>query len=233
MAAGAIVSGVLGGAGLLSGLLGPKPQKQATVQDTHSDVTTQNQGTGSSLPLYDPTQLAARDDIFRRLLGRLNTDPSMSGYSAEGLQNINNTSDARQQVLQGILSSRGINGPQAAYATGNQESNRLGQQTQFLNQIPLLRDELQRRNLTDYTNFFRSLPVGNSFNTNQVNATQTNQHTEGNGSIVTPGGIGQGVNNLADILAGLYGSGAFAKKPGGGSSSTQVPGTTVGPDYGN
>lgn len=214
----AAIGAVLGGAGLLSGLLGPKPQKQATVQNSSTTQNTSSSGSGSSQPLYDDTQLAARDDIFRRLLGRLNTDPSMAGYSAEGLQNINNTSDARQQVLQGILSARGINGPQAAYAMGNQESNRLSQQTQFLNQIPLLRDELQRRNLTDYTNFFRSLPVGNTYNTNQSGTNQTNQHTEGNGSIVTPGGIGQGVNNFADILAGLYGSGAFSKKPASGSS---------------
>src|SRR6185295_5646830 len=95
----AFIPAILAGIGGAAGIFGQKPQKQATEQTTTQDSNISGSQSGSSRPLYDDDQLAIRDQIFRSLLNRLNTDPDLSGYGAQGVQNINRAADLRKMAL--------------------------------------------------------------------------------------------------------------------------------------
>lgn len=221
----AFIPAILGGIGAAAGIFGQKPQKQATEQTTNQSQQSNASTSGSSQPLYDDQQLAIRNQIFQTLLSRLNQDPSLSGYTSTGLQNINRAGDLRRQALENVLAQRGLSSsPTAARAIANTESNRISDAVNFQNQIPLLADSLNRQRVGDLSSFFTSLPVGQQTQGQSNQSSSGTAHTVGNGALSGGSPIAGGLLGAGSILAGLYGQGAFSRKPPNYSSG-------VNPNY--
>jgi len=201
----------------LSSWLGNRNKaKQETTQNQNQSFSKADSFDTTELPAYDEFQNNYKDQIYNKLLARLNEDPEMEGYSNQGQQTINRAGDSRQQALSHMLAQRGLqNSPVAGYAAASADSARISDQSNFLNQIPLLKNQMQRDNLGDFSKFFSQLPVGSrrtgsatSSGTGVNMGTGTSTGTQSNG-----GGWMNGILGAGSLLAGLYGQGAFSKAP--------------------
>jgi hypothetical protein len=212
MAAAAVPIIATGVSALAGWLANRKKQTQQTQSQTQN-INTFN------MPEYDEKTATLRDRLINEYMsGYENNDDLFGGYQAEGLKNINQSSDSAMRALESMLSQRGIRrtGMAATALTGN-VMNRLNQQSSFLNNIPLLRDELRRKKLGEAANLFGMIPKG-SRQTGTVSST-------GTGTFTDPGNpLGGAVGNLGTTLAGLYGMGAFGD---GGSNIGYNPSDTA------
>ncbi len=211
---------MLGMSGLsaLSGAFGNKrKQTQEQTSNTNQSFNKADSFDTTELPAYDEFQQNYKDQIYNKLLERLNQDPEMEGYSNQGQQTINRAGDSRQQALSHMLAQRGLqHSPISGYAAASADSARISDQSNFLNQIPLLKNQLQRDNLGDFSKFFSSLPTGSRRTGTQTSTGTTNGVTTGTGSGTETGGQGGflgGLLGAGSTLAGLYGLGAFSKAP--------------------
>jgi hypothetical protein len=217
------IPALIGGlSGLAGGLLN-KPQKQATQTDTTSHNSSSSAASGSTLPVYDPYQLQMRNFLLNQYYN--NTNPAainqlVSSSINQGVNSINDSAGPQEQALRANLAARGLNFSGTAGTTlAGQQANRIGQITQLQGQAPLLRDQLQQRNLTSFSDYLSRLPVGQQFNQSGTNTSDGTQHVQGNGTITSGGGaLGGAIGGLGSSLGLMYGLGAF----GGKSASSGV-----------
>lgn len=211
-----LIPAAISGVSALAGLLGNR-KKQAQQESTQ----TVNQ---QLMPQYDDKALYMRNLLMDQFNDRtrLNED-FFQGYQNQGMQNINQASDALNRNIMQTLSARGLNSSSAGASSMVQAAlNRLNQQSSFLNTIPLLKDQRQKENLAAASNFFTNLPTGRS-----ITGTTTSK-----GTTTQPGNmLGGAFGALANSLFGLYGMGAFDSK-GGGNSTTNIPIPSEGGIYG-
>lgn len=183
---------IISGLSALSGLFGQKSKQQqgGTINETTS-----------SMPQYDPQAWGARNFTLDELMNRLtNRTGYLTAYTGQGLRNINQGADVRGKALQSILAARGLGGsPVGANLMAGQESGRIGEQVNFLNQIPMLNYQMQGQDLGQLASFIQGLPVGQT-QTRTGTSAGTYTGTQG-------GGIGGGITNLSEMLAYLYGKG--------------------------
>lgn len=172
------------GVSALAGLFGnKKPQ------------TTTTNSTNTSTPLLDPQQ-----QFLQSLIGNdaVNMDkagaPDLSGYEANGLQQINQASALKSKTASNLLAARGLSfSPSGVQNLINPEADRLSQSSQFLSQIPLLQRQFQQQNLSQLMGAFGIMPKGS---TTTQNSTTT----------------GPPANPVAGTLSGA-GQGIFAALP--------------------
>lgn len=215
----------ISGISALSGLLAnrKKQSEQQQVQNSRSVSEINN----LNMPEYDDSQKMMRDVLMREYIGQLGSNEDFfGGYTNQGLNIINEGSDAANRAIENVLASRGLSGTSAGITSSIQNQlNRVNQQSGFLNEIPLLQDKRRQGMLGDLSNFFSKMPVGSR----QTGRTVTEGQSTGTQTVKDPGNPwGGAIGGLANSLFGLYGEGAFdSKTPTTGTTSTY--GTN--PDY--
>lgn len=159
--------------------------------------------TQTSKPLEPPEFSPLRDSLMKQAMGRLNSPSGLApGFEATGLQNINQNAGLAQQSLENRLGGAGLLGS-GIHGAGlsNLETRRFGDVNRLQNiEIPRLERDFQNQDFQSALQLYGARNPG----------TQT----------VLPGSAaGSGIGTAAELLAFLYGSGAFGGKgPGGGSN---------------
>lgn len=172
---GPIISG-------LAGLFGGK--KSSNTATSQVDETTTN------TPILSGQQQQLSDVFLKGLIDRFNQTQDLSGYSAGGLQTINEASSARQKIINNLLASRGLSfSPAATTANLMGENARLGESVNFLNQIPLLQRQLQGDALGDLMKGFSILPTATT--STRKGTTTGTQPSSATGGLLS--GIGAGL----------------------------------------
>lgn len=182
----------------LAGLFGGRSKTQTMSRNesgTRSGTQTQNFNT-QDMPVYTPEMQTILNAILAQYQNRIKTGTDLSGYQTSGLQNINQAADLKRRVMDNMMASRGLSSsPTAGSALGRIESGRIGEQVNFLNQIPLLQRQLQGEDINNYANFFKSLPVGTARTGSNTTTSNENYSNQMQGTSTDPG----------NMLAGLFG----------------------------
>jgi hypothetical protein len=203
----------------LSGLLGGGSTKQT---NTNSSFNNQQSASGTSSGSTTPNLSPLQQQLSNLFGGQAanmasNTENLLNGYTAGGLQNINQAGQAQTGVLNNVLASRGLaNSPDAATANTMNTENQLNQSQQLLSSIPLLQRQLQEQNIAQLQGAFSALPTGvsttgSTSSTGQSSGTGTQQTTQS-----TPGGL------LAGLFSGLGGGLAAPSGSGTGSNLNTI-----------
>lgn len=188
--------------GGLAGLFGGGKQQQ-----TKTNGTISNSGTSgfnqSTSPNFNPLQEALMKQFTQGASNLYNQSTNLGGYTSSGLENINQTSNAAAKNIAANLANRGLTfSPAAGTALTQNVLSRAGQQSQFLNSIPLLQRQLQESSLGDLENAFKTIPVGQS---SSGSTTQNNTQTQQGTNLVSG-------NPMAGLFSGL-GAGTIASLP--------------------
>ena len=223
---GALIGGIGAGISGLAGLFGGGKQQKVQTSGTISNTGQQNQsgtfgtsgqttGFSTSNPNLSPLQQALINQ-FTSSASNLNRQAGdLSGYKAQGLSDINSTSNAASEALRNNLASRGLSfSPSAANAETQQRIGLAGQQSQFLNSIPLLQRQLQQQSLQQLMNAFQLIPYGTTSQTGGTTA-QSGTTNETGTSSSTQNQQGTNLvsgNPMGGLFSGL-GSGLFASLP--------------------
>lgn len=183
---------------IISGLAGLFAGNSSKNTNTQTQGTVNQTGTssGTTTPNLSPLQQQLANLFTSQSMNQANKDPNLTGYEAGGLQTINANSNLQNQVLQNSLASRGLSfSPAAATAQTQQTINQGNQQSQFIQQIPLLARQLQQQNNAQLQSNFSALPTGVSTtgNTTQDQTTDATQKQQ----VTTPGG------GIAGLLGGI------------------------------
>ncbi len=171
---------ILSGVGAIGGALGNKQSARTGTQST------------TSTPSLLPGQQDFLNSITSKYSNLLSKDPNMSGYEAQGIQNINQNAAIGAKAAENYATVRGINGPAALTPQLMNDNARIGQISQFSNSIPLLARQQMMQTLGQAGNFSSSLVHGNNTDTTTVNP----------GSAAA-GGIG----NISSLLSYFAGKG--------------------------
>lgn len=195
----------------ISSLFGKKPDKTTSTTDQTTTGSSSYQNTNT--PLWDPETMLGRDVSLQTMIARLMQGPQfMNQYETAGLKNINQGANAKNEIIQNLLASRGLGRTSmGGAALAGVESGRVGDAVNFQNTLPMVADEYQRNNVNDLSRFVSSLPVGNtssgvSNNTSRTVGTGTNTYQQGADPFGAMGG-------LASAMAAM----AFNKRYGSGS----------------
>lgn len=198
------------GISALAGLFGgkPKPLVTDTSGTTHS----------SSTPNIGANQQGIIDD-FTSGIHKQMQGADLTGYTGQGLQQINQTAGVGDKMSQNILAARGLsNSPYAATLANQNNNNRLNQSSQFLNQIPLLQQQLRQQAIQTAISGSQAIPFGQ---TNDGNTTSHSTQT---------GGPNAG-SPVAGALSGL-GAGLNAPINGVGGTTSDMIGQKLGSIFG-
>ena len=178
------VPALLAGASALGSYLsGRNKQKQ--------DSTSTRDETSVTTPEYDPQLWEGRNTLLQAYLDRLKGGQGwMTGYTGQGLRQINQVGDVRSKALSNILSARGLgSSPVAANLMGGLDSQRLTQQLDFLNEVPLLQRQMEGEDMSGLAQFISSLPKGSR-------STTTGTYTGNQASYGSQAGaVGSGMSN--------------------------------------
>ena len=140
------------------------------LQSSMSGSTT-TQGTSSVTPTMSPEAVALMNSLIGKYQGL--TTPSLTGYSGYQTGQINANADAQAQAVNNVMAARGLStSPAAATAAANIDQNRINQITQMQQQLPLLQNQLNLANLGAASNFFATIPRGQTSTMNQTQQTQ-------------------------------------------------------------
>jgi len=192
MAVPAIISGL----GALSGWLGGRPKTSQQTQTGVSNRTATTAMNMSRMPQYSPEDLATKNYLTQQYRNSLLRDIDLSGYTAGGIRNINQTGDIRNTLLRNTLAAKGLSySPSAVAAQMQSENQRLGEVTNFRNTIPLMAEKLRQEKLDALRQFFAGLPYGTTESGTQT--TNESGTTSATGTSTTPD------TSWADMISGL------------------------------
>lgn len=205
----------ISGLSALAGLFNKGQQQQ---QQQQSQTTSSGETTGASnytnAPFFDEQSQALRDQLIRLYSGRAGEDPSRLADSiiSGQLNNLNRGSELVDRTSQSILASRGLNFSNispAIRAITNQ--NRAFKGVDILNSRDQLMEQIMSQRMGEAAKFFQTIPYGTSGYSSTASHNEGVQNTIGTGTVQgNPNPLGQGVFNLADMIASLYGQGAFS-----------------------
>jgi hypothetical protein len=212
----------------LAGLFGGNSTKTTNTNSSFNNASNTNTS-GSTTPNLSPLQQSL-SNMFGGQSETManNTGNLLNGYTASGLQNINQAGQAQTSVLNNVLASRGLaNSPDAATANTMNTENQLNQSQQLLSSIPLLQRQLQQQNIAQLQGAFSALPTGVS--TTGTSASTNSGTGQQQQTTTTPGG------GLAGLFAGLGGGLAAPNGSGTGSNlNTILASVGFGPNaFGN
>lgn len=151
-------------------------------------------------------QVAGIGSMLRSMYAaKLGAPTPLAGYSANGLQSINDTFAGIKQNSDNSLTARGLaSSPMAATADTNINTARGSQMASFLNNLPLLQRQMQNEDLSSASNFYNAQP----------------RPMTQNGTNVGAGSAAAGAfSSAATMLAYLQGKGMLGGGSGGGSGS--------------
>jgi hypothetical protein len=192
---------ILSGLSALSGFFSGKPKQTTSTTDQSGNTSSNSYQTGGSTSTTTPNLSPEQLQLLQSLIGRqtqlANQDQDLSGYKAGGMQQINQGADAQSKIVQNILASRGLSySPTAATSLAGVQSNRIQQQNQFANGIPLLQRQLKTEDIGKLLDIFKSIPYG---------STTTGSNTESSNSSGYTSGSSKTVGTSPDqSLAGLF-----------------------------
>lgn len=181
-----------------SAIGGALSNKKSARTGTQSNTTTTT--------FNEPAEYRTLGDLLRsRIENRLRSSVDLGGYEAQGLTGINDAFAGAQTALNADLTSRGLaTSPIAATAGTNLQAERGTNIAQFLNQLPLLRRQMEGEDLNAANAFYQARPRG----------TTVSQH----GTQIVPGSAaGSAFGSAAEMLAFFAGQGLFK---GGGTAPT-------------
>lgn len=177
----------------LAGLFAGNATKN-TSGTTSGTVSQSGSSSNTTTPNLSPLQQQLANQFVNQSTNLANQDPNLTGYTASGLQTINQSGNAASAALRNSLASRGLSFSGAgANAETENTLNSINQGQQFLNQIPLLQRQLQQQNIQGEEAAFGALPTGVT-SSGSNSGTQTTNASQ-NQTVSTPGGG----------LAGLFG----------------------------
>jgi hypothetical protein len=221
---GGLLTAGLGSAfGGLAGLFGGGKQQKTQTSGT---ITNNQQGSfntqNSTAPNFSNLQKALMQQFTGAASNLYNQSTNLQPYEASGMEQINQGANAASQAIAANNASRGLSFSPAASTAQNQNTlNRVNQQTQFANSIPLLQRQLQQQSLGQLMQAFQVIPTGQT-GTQSGTTTQSGTQTQ------------QGTNLVSgDPMAGLFsglGAGTMASLPllsqsfSGGPSASSQPG---------
>lgn len=196
------------GISALAGLFGAKPKPIVTNSSSNS--------TSTSTPNIGANQQSLQDQFTQGITQQLNSANDMSGYTGQGLQQINQTAGVADKMSKNILAARGLsNSPYAATLENQNNNSRLNQSSQFLNQIPLLQTQLRQQAIQQAIQGSQAIPFGSTVTGSQSG---TSTQTGGGGS---------------PVAGALSGAGAALNAPmGGGVTAGQQIATNLGNIFG-
>jgi hypothetical protein len=177
-------------------------------------VKNKGKQTSTTTPTFDPAFSPLKNTILNMTMQRLNSDPNMSGYQANGIQNINRIFGNSAMASNNDLSARGLStSPIAGTVGATRENARAGQVAGFENQIPLLARQLKGEDLAQ---------AGNVLN---MGRGSTTTGTEEGG-----GGPAGGITQLGRFLGYASANGAFGGNTGvSGGAGFSTPGSPLLP----
>lgn len=173
-------------------------------------TTTTGSSTSSVSPTMAPEYQGLQGQILQMMTQRLGSDPNLTGYTGQGVNQINNGFNLAGQTQENDLTRRGLaTSPIAANVDATRNSARVGAISDFRNSIPLISRQLQTQDLGLATNL-----LGFGRGTTGT-GTSTSETAEG-------GGAAGAITNLAEQLGYLKGNGSFAGSPNGVDPSTAL-----------
>lgn len=160
----AFIPAIISGISALAGGLFGQPQKTTTQQNSTTNSSSSQSGSASSLPNYDPLQLQMRNYLLNQFYQQTNPqaiNSLVSNYVGTGTNNINQNANGQQQNLNAYLGAQGLSySPAAASAYENADAGRVGQINQLQNSAVPLANQIQQQRLTNFAQFYSSLPTG-------------------------------------------------------------------------
>ena len=205
----AFVAPILTGISGLAGLFGGGTQQTQKVNNT---TTSNNQS--STTPNLSPIQQALINQFSNQAENLANQGTNLQPYEASGLQQIGSTEQSNQANISNTLAAKGLQySPAAGNAYTQNVINAGNQQSQFLNQIPLLQRQIQQQNIAGLESAFQVQPTATSSTQSGTSNTQGTQTTSGNPIAGALGGVGAGLAASYPSLISSF----------GGSSGTSLP----------
>ena len=185
--------------GAIGGALG---QTRAARTSTREQ---QNQSQFTNLPMEAPGYGPLGDMLRRSALTRITGSALPAGFVEGGISNINRAGDLGNLALSNELTARGLSqSPVAATALTNTGIARQGEINQLENvTAPMLEEELRNRNFQNALNLYSRGGVG---------TTGTRTSTGKETAVAAGSPLAGAFSSAAELLAYLYGSGAFNKQ---------------------
>lgn len=150
-----------------------------------------NNSSATQTPQANPAFGPLQNAVLGMVTNRLTQGPDMTGYTANGVSNINSSYAGANANLQNTLTARGLGrSPAAAAALTKLGIARAGDTATFRNSVPLLSDQLQEQRINDASGLLRT-GMGSS------------------GTASSGGGAAGVFTNLAGMLGYLQGKGKF------------------------
>jgi hypothetical protein len=220
---GGLTAGLGSVFGGLAGLFGGGKQQKTQTSGT---ITNNQQGSfnQSTNPNLSPLQQSLISSFTKNASDLYNQSTNLQPYESSGLEAINQGSEAARRAMASNIASRGLSFSPAGATGQNQNTlSRIGQQTQFVNSLPLLQRQLQQQSLQQLMQAFQVIPTGQ---TSQGSTSQNSTQTQ-NGTNLVSG------NPMGGLFSGL-GAGVLGSLPGLMSNfqnpvASQQPGWTGTP----
>ena len=172
-----------------------KKKQQQEEQETSTDESS------TTTPFYSPLHQRGINAALNAYLNRLNNPADLRGYELSGLRNINDNSAIRQKTVGNLMASRGLSYSPAGFNPMiGEETRRIGEMTNFENQLPLLRRQFQTEDLSGLGTLVAGLRSGLA-TTGTRNASGLSTTTGGSNAE----GAAAGAQSAASILAYYYG----------------------------
>lgn len=236
---GGLLTGGIGAAiGGLAGLFGGGKQQTVNTNSTTNQSSNMT-GSGSQVtsnyatPQLSSIQQAMLNSIMGTATNNLNNATNLTGYGQQGLEQINQGGNAAAQAMQANLASKGQQFSPAGTTAQNQQTlARTGQQSQFLQQLPLLQTQLSQQALQQMMQGFQIQPTattsGGVTNTSQNQSMSGTSNTQGTQSIYgnPMGGLMSGIGSglFGGLALGNMFPNMFSSSGGGVSGLNALPG---------
>lgn len=215
----------------LAGLFGSSNKSTTnSSSNTAGQTQTQNQAQSQSGFNLNPLQQQLTNAFSGSALNQVNNATNLTPYTQGGLENLQGQGQANQTAISNNLASRGLSFSPAASTALTQNTLNTGNQEQsFLQQVPLLQNQLQTQAQQNAENAMRAPGIATSTSGTSGGTTVNQSGTQGTSTTtgsVNPlagllGGLGAGGaasgGSLASILSSLFGGGVG----GGGINSPE------------
>lgn len=146
--------------------------------NTQSKSNSTTNSRGISMPFFKPEELPIANALRSRIMGRMTGGSALpEAYKAMGLRNIGRTSESAMKGLEGSLAARNID---SGMGMENLYMDRSGQQSDFLNSIPLLERNLENEDLDRASGYLGSFGTGVSTQNQSTTAANTASQTNTN-----------------------------------------------------
>lgn len=200
----ALLPAIIGAGGAIGGALLSKNKQQQQQQQS---------GTSTTTPTTAPEFQPLRDALIKAAMDRFSSNGLPAGTLENGLSTINSGADSARTNIDNVLTARGLStSPIAASVLTNQELSRQGQLNKFQNvDIPQMTDVRNLQNLDVARGVLGFGQGTDSSSTGNSSGTGVNS--------VNP--VGAGLSSGSELLAYLYGKGAFG---GGGNPNVMYSG---------